>query len=52
MIQKGSMLTSGLGEDVVDLFDVSFFQLTSSLAEVDLGDLENEVSESSTDTLD
>lgn len=44
--------TSGLGKDVVDLFDVSFNKLSSSLGEVDLGDLEDEVSESSADTLD
>lgn len=45
-------LTSGLSKDVVDLFDVLFSKLTSSLVEVDLGDLENEVGESSANTLD
>ena len=45
-------LTSGLGEDVVDLFDFWLIELTGSLAEVNLGDLEDEVGESSADTLD
>lgn len=48
----GFLLTGGLSEDVVDLFDVSFNEFSSSLVEVDLSDLENKVGESSPDTLD
>ena len=44
--------TKGLSKDVVDLFDFLFGKLTSSLVEIDLGGLENEVRESSADTLD
>lgn len=44
--------TKRLSKDVVDLFDFLFGKLTSSLVEVDLGGLENEVRESSADTLD
>jgi hypothetical protein len=53
MVYKGwEMHTSGLGKNVVDLFDVCFNELSSSLVEVDLGDLEDEGGESSADTLD
>lgn len=45
-------LTSGLSEDIVDLFDVCFLEFSGALVEVDLGDLEDEVGESSADTLD
>ena len=48
----GDVVVGGLGEDVVDLFDVCFNKLSSSLVEVDLGDLENEGGESSANTLD
>ncbi len=48
----GDVVVGGLSEDVVDLFDVSFNKLTSSLVEIDLGNLEDEGGESSADTLD
>jgi len=45
------LLTSGLSEDIVDLFNLLLGQFTSSLVKVDLGDLEDKVGESSTNTL-
>ncbi len=48
----GNVVIGGLSDNVVDLFDVSFNKLTSSLVEVDLGNLEHEVSESAANTLD
>ena len=45
------LLTSGLSEDIVDLFNFLLGQFTSSLVKVDLGDLEDKVGESSTNTL-
>jgi hypothetical protein len=48
----GDVVVGGLSEDVVDLFDVGFNELTGSLVEVDLGNLEDEGGESSADALD
>ena len=48
----GNVVVEGLGKDVVDLLNIFFFQLTSSLVQVNLSDLENEVGKSSANTLD
>ena len=48
----GDVVVSGRGEDVVDLLNVGLNELSSALAEIDLGDLEDEGGEAAADTLD
>lgn len=48
----GDAVVQRLGKDVRDLVELGLGKLTSSLVEVDLSDLENLDSESSTDTSD
>ena len=46
------LLTDGLGDDVVDLLDFNFGELTSALGGVDLRNAEHQKGESAAETLD
>lgn len=48
----GDSVVEGLGDDISDFVHLGFVKLSSSSVEVDVGDLADEVGESSTDTLD
>ena len=45
-------LTGGLGEDVADLVDLLFVEVTGTAVGIDLGNLANQDGETSADTLD
>ena len=49
---KRNKLTKRLLNDVGNLFNISFSQLTGALAHIDLGDLKSKVGEASAKTLD
>ena len=49
---KRDKLTKRLLNDVGNLFNISFSQLTGALAHIDLGDLESQVGKTSAETLD
>lgn len=48
----GDTVVEGLGEDIRDFVHLFFVELSSTSVEVDVGDLADEVGESSTDTTD
>ena len=48
----GDSVVEWLGDDIGDFVHLGFVELTSTSVEVDVGDLADEVGESSTDTLD
>ena len=49
--ERGDAVLGGLGDDVVNLVDFIFSQITGSAVQVDLGNLEHEVGESAANTL-
>ena len=48
----GDTVVEGLGEDISDFVHLGLVELTGTSVEVDVGDLADEVGESSTNTLD